>query len=48
MDKSTAFVDDMIRRCIAFVDGGVLVVESGALWFCQTRMVIWSATRRRN
>ncbi|HAE12139.1 MAG TPA: dehydrogenase, partial [Opitutae bacterium] len=28
MDKSTAFVDDMINvRCLAFVDGGVLVVE---------------------
>jgi mono/diheme cytochrome c family protein len=38
MDKSTAFVDDMINvRCIAFVDGGVLVVESGALWFCQDK-----------
>ncbi len=38
MDKSTAFVDDMINvRCLAFVDGGVLVVESGALWFCQDK-----------
>ena len=36
MDKSTAFVDDMINvRSIAFVEGGVLVVESGAIWFCQ-------------
>jgi mono/diheme cytochrome c family protein len=38
MDKSTAFVDDMINvRCIAFVDGGVLVVESGAMWLCQDK-----------
>jgi len=38
MDKSTAFVDDMINvRCLSFVDGGVLVVESGALWFCQDK-----------
>ena len=38
MDKSTVFVDDMINvRCIAFVDGGVLVVESGAMWFCQDK-----------
>ena len=22
-------------RSIAFVEGGVLVVESGAIWFCQ-------------
>ena len=36
MDKSTAFVDDMINvRSVAFVEGGVLVVESGAIWFCQ-------------
>ncbi|NDH00871.1 MAG: dehydrogenase, partial [Opitutae bacterium] len=33
MDKSTSFVDDMINvRSIAFVEGGVLVVESGAIW----------------
>ena len=32
MDKSTPFVDDMINvRSIAFVEGGVLVVESGAI-----------------
>jgi len=38
MDKSTAFVEDMINvRCLSFVDGGVLVVESGALWFCQDK-----------
>jgi mono/diheme cytochrome c family protein len=38
MDKSTAFLDDMINvRCIAFVDGGVLVVESGAMWLCQDK-----------
>ena len=36
MDKATPFVDDMINvRCIAFVDDGVLVVESGALWLCK-------------
>jgi mono/diheme cytochrome c family protein len=36
MDKATPFVDDMINvRCIAFVDGGVLVVETGGLWFCK-------------
>ena len=30
------FVDDMINvRCIAFVDDGVLVVESEALWLCK-------------
>ena len=36
MDKSTAFLDDMINvRSVAFVEGGVLVVESGSIWFCQ-------------
>ena len=36
MDKAVPFVDDMINvRCIAFVDDGVLVVESGALWLCK-------------
>lgn len=36
MDKATAFVDDMVNvRCIAFVTDGVLVVETGGLWFCQ-------------
>ena len=36
MDKATPFVDDMINvRCIAFVDGGVLVVETGGLWLCK-------------
>ncbi|MEC8012645.1 MAG: c-type cytochrome [Verrucomicrobiota bacterium] len=38
MDKATPFVDDMINvRCIAFVDDGVLVVESGALWLCKDK-----------
>ena len=32
MDKATPFVDDMVNvRCIAFVEDGVLVVESGSL-----------------
>ena len=36
MDKATPFVDDMINvRCIAFVDDGVLVVETGGLWLCK-------------
>ena len=36
MDKATPFVDDMINvRCIAFVNDGVLVVESGALMVMQ-------------
>ena len=36
MDKATPFVNDMINvRCIAFVDGGVLVVETGGLWLCK-------------
>ena len=36
MDKATPFVDDMVNvRCIAFVEDGVLVVESGALWLCK-------------
>ena len=38
MDKATPFVDDMINvRCIAFVNDGVLVVESGALWLCKDK-----------
>ena len=38
MDKSTPFLDDMLNvRCLSFVEGGVLVVESGALWFCQDK-----------
>jgi glucose/arabinose dehydrogenase len=38
MDKATPFVDDMVNvRCIAFVEGGVLVVESGALWLCKDK-----------
>ena len=38
MDKATPFVDDMVNvRCIAFVDDGVLVVESGALWLCKDK-----------
>ena len=38
MDKATPFVDDMINvRCIAFVNDGVLVVESGALWLCNDK-----------
>jgi len=38
MDKATPFVDDMINvRCIAFVDSGVLVVESGGLWLCKDK-----------
>ena len=38
MDKATPFVDDMINvRCIAFVDGGVLVVETGGLWLCKDK-----------
>ena len=38
MDKATPFVEDMINvRCIAFVDDGVLVVESGALWLCKDK-----------
>jgi mono/diheme cytochrome c family protein len=36
MDKATPFVDDMVNvRCIAFVDDGVLVVETGGLWLCK-------------
>jgi mono/diheme cytochrome c family protein len=36
MDKATPFVDEMINvRCIAFVDDGVLVVETGGLWLCK-------------
>ena len=38
MDKATPFVDDMVNvRCIAFVEDGVLVVESGALWLCKDK-----------
>ena len=36
MDRSTAFLEDMINaRSLSFVEGGVLVVESGAIWFCE-------------
>ena len=35
MDKATPFLEDMVNvRCLAFVEEGVLVVESGALWLC--------------
>ena len=38
MDKATPFLEDMVNvRCLAFVDEGVLVVESGALWLCQDK-----------
>ena len=38
MDKSTPFVDDMLNvRSIAFVDEGVLVVETGGLWLCKDK-----------
>ena len=38
MDKATPFVDDMINvRCIAFVEDGVLVVETGGLWLCKDK-----------
>ena len=36
MDKGTPFVEDMINpRTLSIVEGGVLVVESGKMWFCQ-------------
>ena len=36
MDQATPFLEDMLNvRSIAFVDGGVLVVETGGLWFCK-------------
>ena len=38
MDKSTPFVDDMLNvRSLAFVDDGVLVVETGGLWLCKDK-----------
>ncbi|MDF1755210.1 MAG: c-type cytochrome [Verrucomicrobiales bacterium] len=38
MDKSTPFVDDLINpRTLSIVEGGVLVVESGKLWFCEDK-----------
>lgn len=38
MDKATPFLEDMLNvRSLAFVDGGVLVVETGGLWFCQDK-----------
>ena len=38
MDKSTPFMDDMLNvRSIAFVDEGVLVVETGGLWLCKDK-----------
>ncbi len=36
MDKSTPFLEDMINpRTLSLVDGGVLVVGSGKMWFCE-------------
>jgi len=36
MDKSTPFVEDMINpRTLSLVEGGVLIGESGKLWFCE-------------
>ncbi|MFT5410973.1 MAG: hypothetical protein ACI9NC_003706 [Verrucomicrobiales bacterium] len=36
MDKSTPFVDDMLNpRTLSIVEGGVIVVESGTMWFCE-------------
>ena len=36
MDQATPFLEDMLNvRSIAFVDEGVLVVETGGLWFCK-------------
>jgi mono/diheme cytochrome c family protein len=38
MDQATPFLEDMLNvRSIAFVDGGVLVVETGGLWFCKDK-----------
>lgn len=38
MDKSTPFVEDMINpRSLSIVDGGVLIAESGKLWFCEDK-----------
>ncbi|OUU44969.1 MAG: hypothetical protein CBC16_01500, partial [Verrucomicrobia bacterium TMED56] len=38
MDQATPFLEDMLNvRSLAFVDGGVLVVETGGLWFCQDK-----------
>jgi mono/diheme cytochrome c family protein len=38
MDKATPFLEDMVNvRSLAFIDGAVLVVESGALWLCQDK-----------
>lgn len=36
MDKSTPFVEDMLNpRTLSIVDGGVIIVESGKMWFCE-------------
>ncbi len=36
MDKSTPFVEDMINpRTLSIVEGGVLIIESGKMWFCE-------------
>ena len=38
MDQSTPFLEDMLNvRSIAFVEGGVLVVETGGLWLCKDK-----------
>ena len=38
MDKATPFLEDMLNvRSLAFVSGGVLVVETGGLWFCRDK-----------
>lgn len=38
MDKSTPFLEDMLNpRTLSIVEGGVLVVESGSMWFCEDK-----------
>ena len=49
MDKATPFVEDMINgRCIAFVDDGVLVVESGAYGYVRIRTETYDVMIRKN